>query len=81
MFKVQSVLLSRKSYTLEKAVNWLFANGFNVKKVDATPNYWRFRQTTPSVLRREGYTKYTSKDISPDIQFIIVYNTSAPQKG
>ena len=76
MFKVQSVLISRKSYSLEQAVKWLFANGFNVKKVDATPNYWRFRQFTPAALRKQGYTKYTSKDISPDIQFIIVYDTS-----
>jgi hypothetical protein len=73
MFKVQSVLISRKSYTLEQAVKWLFANGFNVKKVDATLNYWRFRQFTPASLRRQGYTRYSSKDISPDIQFILVY--------
>ena len=76
MFKVQSVLLSRKSYSLEQAVKWLFANGFNVKKVDATPNYWRFRQFAPAVLRREGYNRYASKDISPYIQFVLVYNTS-----
>lgn len=73
MYKLQSVLLSRQNFSLEDAVKWLFKNGFEVKKIDATQHYWRFRQLNPSKLRKEGYNSFRTKDISPHIKFIFGY--------
>jgi hypothetical protein len=73
MYKLQSVLFSRQGYNLEDAVRWLVKNGFDVKKIDATQHYWRFRQLDPSKLRREGYNNFRTKMIEPHIKFIFGY--------
>jgi hypothetical protein len=73
MYKLQSVLFSREGFNLEDAVRWLFKNGFEVKKIDATQHYWRFRQHSPSILRKEGYTTIRTKDITPHIKYIFAY--------
>jgi hypothetical protein len=73
MYKLQSVLFQRQGYNLEDAVRWLFKNGFDVKKIDATQNYWRFRQIEPSKLRKEGYNKFRTQEIEPHIKFILGY--------
>ena len=73
MYKLQSVLLSRQGFKLEDAVRWLVKNGFDVKKIDATEHFWRFRQINPSLLRKEGYSKFRTKDIEPHIKFIFAY--------
>jgi hypothetical protein len=73
MYKLQSVLFQRQGYNLEDAVRWLVKNGFDVKKIDATQHYWRFRQLDPSKLRREGYNNFRTKMIEPHIKFIFGY--------
>lgn len=82
MYKLQSVLLSKEFFNLEDAVKWLFKNGFDVRRIDATTNYWRFRYLKSSTLRKEGYNKIRTKDISEHIKYIFAYkdsNMSAPQ--
>jgi hypothetical protein len=73
MYKLQSVLFQRQGFNLEDAVRWLVKNGFDVKKIDATQHYWRFRQISPSALRKEGYTTIRTKVISPHIKYIFAY--------
>jgi hypothetical protein len=73
MYKLQSILLSKKSYNLDSAVNWLVANKFKVSKLDATEHYWRFRQNEPSALRREGFTTFRTKEVAPNVKFIFSY--------
>jgi hypothetical protein len=80
MYKLQSVLFQRQGFNLEDAVRWLVKNGFEVKKIDATQHYWRFRQHKSSTLRKEGYKTIRTKDISPHIKYIFAYkdNNNAP---
>jgi hypothetical protein len=73
MYKVQSVIFNRHKFSPEQAAKWLFLNNFNVKKIDGTQNFWRFRQYNPTTLRKQGYTRYASKDITPDVKFILAY--------
>ena len=73
MYKLQSVLFLKQGHNLEDVVRWLLKNGFDVKKIDATMHYWRFRQVNPSLLRKEGYTKMRTKDITPTIKYIFAY--------
>lgn len=81
MYKLQSVLLSKAGFSLEDAVRWLVKNGFEVKKVDATEHFWRFRQLSPETLRKQGYNKIRTKEVAPNIKFILGYkdNNNAPQ--
>lgn len=74
-FKIQSVLFDRSIYTPEEAIKWLFCNSFEVKKLDGTKSLWRFRQHSPAILRKEGYTHYAHKKISNGISFVIVYKS------
>ena len=37
----------RRIFTRAEAVEWLKENNFVHEKIDATPNYYRFRQHTP----------------------------------
>jgi len=73
MYKLQSILLSKEVFKLNDAVNWLEANKFKVKKLDATQNYWRFRQNEPSALRKEGFTTFRTTEVAPNVKFIFSY--------
>jgi hypothetical protein len=72
-YKVQSVIIDKDKYTLQKAIEFLHRNNFKYNKVDITKNLYRFRQIEPAKLRKEGYTHYRTKQISPEISFIIGY--------
>jgi hypothetical protein len=52
MSKIQSVLLSRRYFTMQQAFQWIRDHGFKAKKVDVTKNYYRFRQFNPSRLKQ-----------------------------
>jgi len=72
-YKVQSVIIDKDKYTLQKAIEFLHRNNFKYNKVDITKNLYRFRQIEPAKLRKEGYTHYRTKQIRPEISFIIGY--------
>lgn len=74
-YKIQSVIFEKHIWRVEDAVEWLFANGFIVKKVDLTDNFIRFRQLSPSTLKNKGYNNYHNKKIGNGIEFVIVYKT------
>lgn len=75
LYKIQSVLFDRNIYTAEEAIKWLFANGFEVKKIDGTKNLWRFRQYNPASLRTQGYNHYAHKNIANGINFLLAYTS------
>ena len=52
---VQSVILKKSMLSLEEAKDWILRHGYKVKKVDITPEYWRFRQVDPKHLQLLGY--------------------------
>jgi len=58
---VQSVLLKRSQFTLPEAVKWLEKHGYTHHKVDATPEYYRFRQHDPHHLEALKYRARTIK--------------------
>ncbi len=74
-YKIQSVLFDRNIYTAEEAIKWLFANSFKVKKIDGTKSLWRFRQYSPSILRKDGYDHYAHKNIAEGISFVLAYKS------
>ena len=71
---VQSVLFKRVDYDLFKAMDWLKNHHFQIKKVDITKNYLRFRQYDPLELKNKGFTHYANKFIEDEtIILVIVY--------
>jgi hypothetical protein len=72
-YKVQSVIIDKNKYTLQQAIEFLHRNNYKYPKVDITKNLYRFRQIEPAKLRKEGYTHYHTKQISPDISLVIAY--------
>jgi hypothetical protein len=45
---VQSVIFPKSVFTQKKAVGWLRKHNYDHDKVDATDNYYRFRQSDPT---------------------------------
>ena len=75
---VQSILIKNKNYSLEQAIEWVLTNGYKVKKVDETKKFYRFRQITPSIIKKKGYIHFITKKIDKDIDLIIAYNNPNP---
>lgn len=65
--KIQSVLISKKLYSLNKAIEFLDKHGLSHNKVDITNNYYRFRQIPP----KDEYN-YITEDFKKGVKLIIV---------
>jgi hypothetical protein len=73
MQKVQSIIIKKDNYDLEKACNWIVNNHFQLKKIDETTNTFRFRQFSPQALRKEGYNNYKTLKLNPDIDLVVAF--------
>lgn len=71
---VQSVIFPKAHFTLEKAKEWLKKYHYNnSEEVDDKPNYFRFRQHSPS----KKYKYYISHH-ERGIEFVIAYRPNKP---
>lgn len=71
MSKIQSVLL-KKSYfnnNVHKATKYLLKEGFKLKKLDITKNFYRYRQLDPNQFK-----KFRIKKVKPYLHFVIGFN-------
>lgn len=75
LYKIQSVLFNKNKINLNEAIKWLLNNGYKVKKVDETKNLYRFRQISPSSLKKQGYTVYHNHKISDIIMLVLAYKS------
>ena len=73
---VQSVLFDSKMWDVREAVRWLQENGFKASKIDETTNFYRFRQVSPTSLKKKGYTEYRIKKLSNGIEFVLAYKAT-----
>lgn len=60
--KIQSILLDKKYFNLQSALQWIIKHGFKHYKVDITKNKYRFRQQEPN-SKREYYTIHLRKGV------------------
>jgi hypothetical protein len=72
-YQVQSIIFERPYYTKEDAIRTMKHLKGNIRKIDTTEHYHRFRQLDPINLRMRGYNAVRTKEISPHIKFIIYY--------
>lgn len=66
MSEIQSVLLNKNNFSLEKAMLWIITHGFVIKKIDETQNFYRFRQKSPN-----RYKYFRNRKIENGVEFII----------
>ena len=65
---VQSILVPKSLYTRAAAIKWVKIHGFHHKKIDATSNYYRFRQLEP-----KEDAKYFTKALAGGISAVVGY--------
>lgn len=80
MFKIQSIIFNKEKNNLEECIDYLLENNFRFEKIDDTIHYYRFRQISPKILKKEGYTDYRNKLIDKDkkIYYVIAYKPDNP---
>lgn len=69
---VQSVILRRNLFSPQEAIDWIVSHGYKATKMDVTPEYYRFRQTSPEHLKMLGYYARTTP-LGKDGYLIIYY--------
>jgi recombinational DNA repair protein RecR len=68
---IQSIIFNVKYWTIQKAIKWLQDENRKAIKLDITENYLRFRQISPTTLKKKGFTHYITKDLNNGIELII----------
>lgn len=71
MYIVQSVLLSREHFTRDEAIDWVRKNNYHARKIDITPDYFRFRQVSPEALPFTA--RYRTIDLGKIGKLVVVY--------
>jgi hypothetical protein len=59
---IQTILIPRSKYSLEKARDWLHDHGYHYGSHRTTPHFYRFWQENP-VINAEYYTKRITNGI------------------
>jgi hypothetical protein len=72
-YKIQSVIFNKDKFNKKNSEKWLIDHKYKIKKVDITDNYLRYRQLSPSYIKKQGYDKYRNKDIGNGIILVIAY--------
>ena len=70
---IQSILFNNQIWNVIDAANWCLNHGHKVVKIDDAPSVFRFRQVSPTTLRRKGYTDYKTIRINHGIEFVMAY--------
>jgi len=70
---IQSILFNNKIWDVIDAANWCLNHGHKVIKIDDGPGVFRFRQVSPTTLKRKGYTDYKTIRINHGVEFVLAY--------
>ena len=76
MTKIQSIVFSKKLWTLKECRKWLRQHKFKSRKVDEKKLTWRFRQTSPN----KKY-KYRTITLTKGIKAVVIVNKRKRTKG
>jgi hypothetical protein len=76
-YVVQSVIFKKSKYSVASAKKWLKDNKYKSPKVDETENMLRFRQMSPKMVDKKGYTEYRTKPLGKSgIELVLAYKGS-----
>ena len=71
--KIQSVIFDTTHWSVIESVRWLLNHGYKVTKIDIPDKFIRYRQISPTTLKKKGYTEYHNKKIGKGIELVIAY--------
>lgn len=57
---LQTILIPKRFFKKYEAIDWVYQNGFYVKKIDERGNFYRFRQRLPD--KSKSYTTIVLDD-------------------
>ena len=77
---VQSVIFDKTHWSVLDSANWLLNNKYEVKKIDETNHFYRYRQVSPTTLKKKGYNEYHTKRIGDGIELVIAYKKEHEHK-
>ena len=69
-YTVQSVTLRRAKFTKGEAYDWARTHGYTTRKIDVTPQFYRFRQQDPERFRGGRFRTIDLGDVG---HLIVVY--------
>ena len=71
---IQSVLFPTDIFSIEEAKAWLEEHKLKNKKVDMRSiQFTRWRQISPEVLKKKGYTKYFTYKLKNGVEYIVSF--------
>jgi len=69
--------LIQKKWSVLDAANYVLNNDYQVIKIDQPYQIIRFRQISPAILKKKGYTNYRTKKLgNSGIELVIAYKTT-----
>ena len=77
--KVQSVLFSKKHWTIPKAKKWLKENNYVFSDIDKKPNTLRFRQLDPDQFDKDEWA-YTTHRLPDNVELVIAYKKGSKKQ-
>jgi hypothetical protein len=80
-YAIQSIIFKKSIWQFPNAVKWLQNMDAMINKVDETENYYRFKQVSPKILYKEGYTVIRNKKIANGIQLVLAYKQNSLTGG
>ena len=73
-YKIVSIYIPKKHYTLENAKSFLKTHKYKINKIDDSEGYYKFQQLTSKTLRKYGYNDYKTKQLGKSgILLILAY--------
>jgi hypothetical protein len=71
---IQSIIIPTNKYSVEYATDWVVNNGYKLRKIHQTKDYYRFRQHTPKYCKERNCNDVKTISIGNDgIKFIVYY--------
>ena len=73
-YKIVSIYIPKKHYTLQNAKSFLKTHKYKINKIDDSEGYYKFQQLTSKTLRKYGYNDYKTKQLGKSgILLILAY--------
>ena len=71
---VQSIIFDSRKWSVLDGANWVLNNDYQVIKIDQPNQFIRFRQISPAILKKKGYTNYKTKKLGKSgIELILAF--------
>jgi putative SOS response-associated peptidase YedK len=68
---LQGIIIPKHYMSKRRAIDWVKKH-YEYKKIDETPNTWRFRQQDPRLLATRGFHSYYTYTLPNGVRLVFV---------